>query len=152
MATIEREPANRFNFLRFRKVNDALTNELIVNVPASINLDDLTPTIYPYYFGSGAENDPANIDPVVDGTTVNANASGEVTVNWTGTGAYLWVWFDDTVAEKTHWSDPANPLNQGTIGEPSDLFLAPVVKSAGGRSGLIYVTELLTTGRPLIIS
>jgi len=152
MATKNRFPDNKFNFLRFRKITGGTLSDLPITADDAIDIDATSPTIYPYYYGTTLLSDLTPAEIISVGTLVNATGGGAVTLPFSGTGVNLWVWFDDVASTKTEWDDPASSFNQGTIGGTGDLFLSPTAKTVNSRTGKFYITELPTVGKTLILS
>jgi hypothetical protein len=137
--------------LRAKKVTDGDVTQVPVKQKVPIDLGTIETEAGAYFYGVSAQPDPLVVDVEGTGTRVPASAAGDVTIPWTGNGVYLWFWIPNTAGDKTNWEDPNNSLNRGGIGGSGDLFEAGVGRSAEGRAGKIYITELRTVGRPLIV-
>ena len=137
-----------------RDVNNSVNKgviELYDQEFSTINLNgNQNPYYLTYYFGTTAETDATLIDMTLGSAAISTTISG-VSVKWTGTAVRLWVWFPDTEAVKTAWSEKDNELNSGEIGGDYNLFGSKVAKTYLGIAGGIYLTNFVTVGKTLII-
>lgn len=151
MATISRNPANTFNFLRWRRATNCTISDLPVSDLDPIDLNVAQPTIEAWYHGTNVGSSITEAD-VLAGTIVANSATGTITIPWSGAGVFLWTWIPGSVPVKTSWADAAQPLNAGSIGATTDLFPAPTSLTVNSVSGNLYITKAQTLGRTLNLS
>lgn len=91
----------------------------------SLTKSQTTNIILPWFYGVSDTDDVADIYDT--GTKVVSNVTAELTVNSFGSGIKF-MWFAVPKGSKTFTSWYRTELNQGSIGNPGDLFKAKVTK------------------------
>jgi hypothetical protein len=114
---------------------------------------------YPYFYGkTSTQKTAAEIVTIIQAavagtyTKVTNNAAGSLSMTFGATGEWPWFATYSVYTTKTGWVDQSQPLNNGAIGNPTDLFPAPTtvpnVASADGywtTSFKIYPAGKVTT-------
>ena len=98
---------------------------------------------YPYYWGvSGSQLTASQIITLIqtgslgtDYHKVIANASGTLSINFAASSQYPWFAIFSPYTTKVSWADSSNPLNSGTIGGVTDLFLGPTTLALNSPDG-----------------
>lgn len=115
----------------------------------SVVVNPAPPVLDTVYYGTKADFGNPNSSAVAAGSTLSANADGDVTIDWSTltASAPIFCWFavpDRSAALKNTWTDTVNGLNTGGIGTEDELFGPYTTVTISGNPYKVSATQYAT--------
>jgi hypothetical protein len=131
----------KFRLVGYDSLGLSAIDDISVLVSNSLTLNTI-------YYGTKSSGSTPNQTEILAGSTTSQDGSLDVSIDWTSLTAStpVFCWFAipalGTAYDKNKWFNTI--INQGNIGDPSDLFGAPATVSVSSQNYYVWITNYAT--------